>query len=118
MLGHSLNHLLELQADAELHESRIFQDGGSNAPLHAVAHLLLGLGGDADLDEPVVGVGDGLEEVGNGVGGDAVVLEAEGLEGGVLVHHGAESGHGKVVHLQREIKLNKSRCRKSLKFLM
>ena len=67
MLGDALDNLLEFEADAELHEARVLEDRRGNSVLDAVAHLLLGLGGDADLNEAVVGVGNGLEEVGNGV---------------------------------------------------
>jgi hypothetical protein len=99
MLGDPLDDLLEFKADAQFHQARILEDGGGDTPLHAVAHLLLGLGRHAHLDESVVGVSDRLEEVAEGIGRDAVVLQAEGLKRGVLIHHGAEGRHREVVYL-------------------
>jgi hypothetical protein len=58
------------------------------------------LGGYSQLDEAVVGVGNGLEKVGNGVGRHAVVLQAQGLQGGVLVHYRAQCRHSKVIYLK------------------
>ena len=67
-----------------------------------ISFLLQYLGGYSQLDEAVVGVGNGLKEVGNGVGGHAVVLQAQGLQGGVLVHYRAQCRHSKVIYLKRE----------------
>ena len=100
-INHKKESYLELQSDANLHEPWVLHDGVGNPALHTVAHALLSLAGHAQLQQPVVRAGDGLEEVGYGVRRDPVVLHAEGLEAAVLVQGRTQGLDGEVTDLDK-----------------
>lgn len=94
---------LELDGYPDLHEAGVLPYSVRDPALHPVPHTLLRLRSNTQLQQPIVRAGDGLEEVGQGVRGDPVVLHVQGLQGAVLLQGGAKGRDSEVTDLRREI---------------